>query len=305
MVPREQCVGGDDEELEGHVSEAPRIVLFGVNGQVGHRLLQTLNTAGYEVTGIDRARCDLATATAKEIATIIRAVEPQLVINATAYTGVDAAETDNAMAQRLNAEVPGLMAAACEEQHVPFLHFSTDYVFDGLRGAPYRENAEVNPVNAYAVTKRAGEVAVQQHKGHIFRLQWVFDARGKNFFLTMKKLLTERPELKVVADQLGAPSNALHIARAVTQAAPKLIDGVIPVGIYHLTAGGSTSWHGFACAIAKAVESTATILPLVSAEYPLPATRPKDARLNCSALASYGVAMPHWREGLTSAMGES
>lgn len=298
-------MGADHEKLEGHVSEAPRIVLFGVNGQVGHRLLQTLGAVGYEVTGIDRARCDLATATAKDIAVIIRAVEPALVINAAAYTGVDAAETDTASAHRINAEVPGLMASACEEQHVPFLHFSTDYVFDGLRGAPYREDAQVNPVSAYAVTKRAGEVAVQKHKGHIFRLQWVFDNRGKNFFLTMKKLLAERPELKVVADQLGAPSNALHIARAVTNAAPKIINGSIPAGIYHLTAGGSTSWHGFACAIAKAVKNSATILPLVSAEYPLPATRPKDARLDCSALASYGVAMPHWREGLTSAASES
>ena len=287
------------------MNEAPRIVLFGVNGQVGHRLLQTLTDADYEVTGIDRVRCDLATATAKDIAVIIRAVEPQLVINATAYTGEDAAETDAAMAERINAQVPGLMAAACEEQHVPFLHFSTDYVFDGKRGAPYGENAPTHPVNAYAVTKHAGEVAVTEHKGHIFRLQWVFDARGKNFFLTMKKLLTERPELKVVADQLGAPSNALHIAQAVTRAAPKIIAGTIPAGIYHLTAGGNTSWHGFACAIAKAVKSSATIAPLVSAEYPLPATRPKDARLNCSALASYGIAMPHWRDGLTQAMSES
>ena len=287
------------------MSEAPRIVLFGVNGQVGHRLLQTLMDAGYEVTGIDRARCDLATATPKDIAVIIRAVEPQLVINATAYTGVDAAETDAAMAERLNAQVPGLMAAACEEQHVPFLHFSTDYVFDGKRGAPYAADAPTHPVNAYAVTKRAGEVAVNTHHGHIFRLQWVFDARGRNFFLTMKKLLAERPELKVVADQLGAPSNALHIAQAVARAAPRIIAGTIPAGIYHLTAGGSTSWHGFACAIAKAANSSATIAPLVSAEYPLPATRPKDARLNCSALASYGIAMPHWRDGLTQAMSES
>jgi dTDP-4-dehydrorhamnose reductase len=298
-------VGERNEELEGHVSGAARIVLFGMNGQVGNRLMCTLAEAGYEVTGIDRARCDLANATAKDIATIIRAVEPQLVINATAYTGVDAAETDSALANCINAEVPGLMAAACEEQHVPFLHFSTDYVFDGLRGAPYREDAKVHPVNAYAVTKRAGEIAVSKHKGHIFRLQWVFDARGKNFFLTMKKLLAERSELKVVADQLGAPSNALHIAQAVAKAVPKIIEGTIPAGIYHLTARGNTSWHGFACAIAKAVNSSAIILPLVSAEYPLPAARPKDARLDCGALASYGIAMPHWHDGLTEAVNES
>ncbi len=286
------------------MSDSQRIVLFGVNGQVGHRLLETLTVAGYEVTGIDRARCELATATAKDIATIIRAVEPQLVINATAYTGVDAAETDAAVARRLNAEVPGLMASACEDQHVPFLHFSTDYVFDGLRGAPYTEEAHVHPGCVYGVTKRAGELAVANHQGHIFRLQWVFDARGKNFFRTMRKLLAARAEVTVVADQLGAPSNALHIAEAVTKAVPKIIKGAIPAGIYHLTAGGNTSWHGFACAIAKMIGSKATIRPLVSAEYPTPAARPKDARLDCSTLASHGIAMPHWRDGLTQAMSD-
>ena len=298
-------MGRNDETVEGHVSDAPRIVLFGVNGQVGHRLLETLGDAGYEVTGIDRARCDLASATAKDIATIIRAVEPVAVINAAAYTKVDAAETDAATAHRINAEAPGLMAAACEEQHVPFLHFSTDYVFDGLRGAPYRADAPTHPLGTYAQTKRDGELAVSKHKGHIFRLQWVFDGRGKNFFLTMKKLLAERTTLNVVADQLGSPSHALHIAQAVVEALPQIIDGTIPANIYHLTAGGNTSWHGFACAIAKAMKSDATILPLVSAEYPMPATRPKDVRLDCSALASYGIAMPHWREGLREAANES
>jgi len=231
-------MGEHHEALEGHVSEPTRIVLFGPNGQVGARLMATLALAGYEVTGIDRARCDLASATPKDIAVIIRAVEPALVINATAYNAVDAAEGDAAMAERINGEIPTLMAHAAAEQGVPFLHFSTDYVFDGARGAPYREDASVNPVNAYAISKRAGELGVRAHGGHVFRLQWLFDARGKNFFLTMKKLLAEREEVRVVADQLGAPSNALHIARAVTQAAPKLIDGSVPADIYHLSSGG-------------------------------------------------------------------
>lgn len=278
-----------------------RILLFGMTGQVGTRLMETLGQAGYDVTGIDRGRCDFATATAKDIATIIRAVEPQLIINTAAHTGVDAAETESALAQHINGEVPGMLAHAAQEQHIPFLHFSTDYVFDGLRGAPYAETATVNPVNAYALSKRAGELAVRQHGGHVFRLQWVYDTRGKNFFLTMKKLLAEHEEVRVVADQLGTPSHANCIAHAVTKAAPKLIDGSLPADIYHLSAQGHTSWHGFACAIAAATGSAARVLPITTPEYPLPAARPKDARLDCSKLAGYGIEMPHWRTALTLA----
>ncbi len=291
--------------MEGRVSDPKRIVLFGMNGQVGGRLMATLAAAGYEVTGIDRARCDLAMATPKDIAVIIRAVEPALVINASAYTGVDAAETDATMAERVNGEIPTIMAHAAAEQGVPFLHFSTDYVFDGARGAPYAEDANLNPVNAYAISKRAGELGVRASGGTVFRLQWVFDSRGKNFFLTMKKLLAERDEVRVVADQLGCPSNALHIAQAVTVAAPKMIDGSLPAGIYHLSGGGHTSWHGFACAIAAATQSTARVVPIVTAEFPTPAARPKDSRLNSSTLASYGIGMPHWREGLTQAISDT
>ncbi len=298
-------MGEHHEAMEGHVSEPTRIVLFGMNGQVGGRLMTMLADAGYEVTGIDRARCDLATATPKDIAVIIRAVEPALVINATAYTGVDAAETDATLAERLNGEIPTLMAHAAAEQGVPFLHFSTDYVFDGQRGAPYAEDASVNPVNAYAITKRAGELGVRAHGGTVFRLQWVFDARGKNFFLTMKKLLAEREEVRVVADQLGCPSNALHIAQAVTNAVPKMVDGSLPADIYHLSSAGHTSWHGFACAIAAATDSTARVVPIVTAEFPTPAARPKDSRLNSSTLASHGIAMPHWRDGLTQAISDA
>ncbi|MFZ4541674.1 MAG: dTDP-4-dehydrorhamnose reductase [Rickettsiales bacterium] len=278
-----------------------RIVLFGITGQVGSRLMETLTATGYEVTGIDRARCDLATATAKDIATIIRAVEPQLVINATAYTGVDIAETDTIMATRLNADIPEMLALAAQEQHVPFLHFSTDYVFDGLRGAPYSEEAPTQPVNAYARSKRAGEIGVRHQGGHVFRLQWVYDTRGKNFFLTMKKLLAEREEVRVVADQIGTPTHANCIAHAVTQSTPKLINGSLPADIYHLTAQGHTSWHGFACAIARATGSAARVTPIATPEYPLPAARPKDARLNCNKLMSHGITMSHWQTALTLA----
>jgi dTDP-4-dehydrorhamnose reductase len=281
------------------------MVLFGVHGQVGSRLMHSLTQAGYEVTGIDRLACDFASATAKEIAVILRAVEPQLVINAAAYTQVDKAESEAELAQRINADVPEMIAAAAEEQSIPFVHFSTDYVFDGLRGAPYDENAEPHPVNAYAHSKRAGEVGVLKHGGTVFRLQWVYAGRGKNFFLTMKKLLTEREEVRVVADQIGAPTHAQHIADTIVRAAPRLTAGTLPPGIYHLTAAGHTSWHGFACAIAQATHSNARVVAIVTAEYPLPAARPKDARLCGEKLAGQGIAMPHWREGIALAVRES
>ncbi len=292
----------DDESVEGDAGVTSRVVLFGVNGQVGFRLNEALLAAGFEVTAIDRARCDFATATAKEIAVIIRAVEPSIVINAAAYTAVDLAEKEPQLAHRINGELPKLIAAASAEQHVPCIHFSTDYVFDGTSGAPYAEGATVNPLGVYGTSKLAGERAARAAGAHVFRLQWVFDARGKNFFLTMKKLLTEREEVRVVADQLGAPSNAKHIAQAIAKAAPRIINGDISADIYHLTAGGFTSWHGFACAIADATKSAAHVLPIVSAEYPTPAARPKDGRLDTTKLASHGIAMPHWREGLAEAM---
>lgn len=288
--------------MAGHVSEVTRIVLFGVHGQVGRCLHSAFTRAGYEVTGIDRTRCDFATATAKEIAVIIRAVEPQLVINAAAYTAVDLAETETALAMRINVEIPELIAHSCAEQSTPFLHFSTDYVFDGARGAPYAVDAPTNPISAYGASKLAGEVGIKKHGGHIFRLQWVFAGVGKNFFLTMKQLLATREEVRVVADQLGAPSHAEHIAQAVVSAAPAIISAEIPQGVYHLAAGGHTSWHGFACAIADASGSHARIVPITTTEYPTVAARPRDTRLDCGDLARYGIRMPHWREGLMLAM---
>lgn len=291
--------------MEGRVSETPRIVLFGLNGQVGRRLMQTLEAAGYEVTGIDRARCDFATATAKDVAVIIRAVEPVAVVNAAAYTAVDKAESESELARRINATLPEYIAASCAEQQVPMIHFSTDYVFDGLGGAPYAEDARTNPLGVYAKSKLAGEQAVRASGGYVFRLQWVFDSRGKNFFLTMKQLLAEREQVRVVADQLGAPSHALHVAQAVTQALPQVVSAALPPAIYHLASAGYTSWHGFACAIAASTRSNASVVPIVSEEYPTPTPRPKDGRLDVSALAKHGIAMPHWREGLAQAMSDA
>ena len=286
------------------MSEMPRIVLFGSTGRVGKRLMVTLAAAGYDVTGIDRARCDFTTATPKDIAVIIRAVEPVAVINASAYTAVDKAEGEEALAMRINAEIPGMIAASAAEIGVPLIHCSTDYVFDGLRSQPNTEADTTNPLSAYGRSKLAGEQAVRTHRAHVFRLQWIFEGRGKNFFMTMARILATQPEARVVADQLGAPSHAQHIAQAITDALPAICSGTLPPAIYHLAAAGYTSWHGFACAIAQATSSAATIRAIVATEYPLPAARPKDARLSTAALAAHGIAMPHWREGVALAAKE-
>jgi len=279
------------------------LLLFGANGQLGARLTTAFTDAGYEVTALDRAACDFATADAKKIDTILRAVDPAVIVNAAAYTAVDKAEQEQALAQRVNAEVPSLLAAAAQAQHVPLIHCSTDYVFDG-GSAPYAENAPKRPLNVYGESKRAGEEAVLQSGGYVFRLQWVYDRQGRNFYRTARKLLTERSELSIVADQIGAPSSARDIAGAMVDAAAAIRAGTLPPGAYHLAARGHTSWHGFACAIAALAQSKAVIAPITSAEYPLPAARPTDTRLDTSLLARHGITLPHWREGLKALMEE-
>lgn len=279
------------------------ILLFGSNGQLGARLSAALTAAGYEVTALDRAAFDFAEATPKQIETTLRAVEPALIINAVAYTAVDKAESQYDLAMRINAELPRQLAEAAQTAGIPFLHFSTDYVFDGVRGR-YTESAPTNPLNAYGETKRAGEEGVLAAGGYVFRLQWVYDARGQNFLLTMKRLLSEKPALSIVADQIGAPSCARDLADAVTRAVPLMLEKKLAAGVYHLAAGGYTSWHGFACAIAAFLQREIPIQPITSAEYPLPATRPLDGRLDCSALAAHGIALPHWHAALKTLLTE-
>ena len=285
------------------MSSRGAVILYGANGQLGARLAISLEQAGYDVTALDRVACDFETIDPKKIEIGFRAVDPVLVINAAAYTAVDKAESEIEKAFHINAEVPGWIAACAQNHKVPMVHFSTDYVFDGVRGR-YSEDAEPNPINQYGKSKLEGEKRVRASGGYVFRLQWVYDNRGRNFFLTMRQLLQEKPELRIVADQIGAPTPAGDIASAITQLTPKMIDKTFPAETYHLAAHGFTSWHGFTCAIAESVGSTATIIPITSKEYPLPAARPLDGRLNTQALAEYGVSLPHWRYALDALLKE-
>lgn len=277
-----------------------KVLLFGANGQVGSRLKSLLGDA---CIALSRTDCDLTQLNEKQARALIESHEPDAIINAAAYTAVDAAESDEDAAMLVNATAPGILAHAAGD--IPFIHFSTDYVFDGTTG-PYTETAPCNPINRYGESKRRGEEQVRSAGGrsYVFRLQWVYDTRGTNFLRTMQRLMQERSVINVVADQFGAPTPAPAIARAMVQALPQIGQGTLPPGIYHMACAGHTSWHGFACAIAHHLHprTTETIQPLTTAEYPTQAARAADTRLDCSALARHGIVLPHWRASLDALM---
>ncbi len=276
------------------------ILLLGANGQLGKALQSILGARAEPLT---REQADLSQP--QLLRKQLNAYQPSAVINAAAYTATDKAETERALAFAVNAESPGILAAFCAGRGIPFIHYSTDYVFDGSGNAPRTESEPTAPLNAYGESKRAGEEAVSAAGGQylIFRTSWVFDAVSHNFVNTMLKLMREREELKVVADQHGAPTYAPHLAEASLIALEKLNPGLS--GIYHLCNAGETTWHGFASAIRDEAEARGMpltvrrILPVPSSEYPTPAKRPHNSRLDCSkALANFGIQLPDWRQAL-------
>lgn len=261
-----------------------------------------------------------------QILKLVRRVRPQLIVNAAAYTAVDKAEDDEANAHAVNAQAPGFLADEARRLGATLIHFSTDYVFDGKKGTPYLESDSVNPLNSYGRTKLAGEEAIRQSGvSHlIFRTSWVYATRGKNFLLTILRLATQRNELRIVSDQTGSPTCARNVALAICNILADintrdpgqfLVDDVS--GTYHITAGGQTSWYGFAKAIlaeARALPcdlpwfAAATaeraliadcILPIKAAEYPSPTSRPAYSVLSNARLSgTFGLALPTWSEQL-------
>jgi len=282
------------------------ILLTGVNGQVGFELARTLQGLG-KVVALDRSGLDLADL--DQVRRVVREIRPGLIVNPAAHTAVDKAETDVDAAMRLNAEAPGVLAEEARKIGAALVHYSTDYVFDGTKTGLYAEDDPVNPQNVYGKSKLAGEQAIANSGcSHlIFRTSWVYGTRGKNFLLTMLRLGAERSELSVVADQFGAPTWANTIAAL---SANVLAQAVAPnqsdwwekhSGIYHLTASGATSWHGFAEAIFEFLdlEKKPTVKPIPAAAYPTPATRPSNSRMSNEKLAAtFGVRAPDWREAL-------
>lgn len=299
----------------GRGRRAPTLLVVGARGQVGYELVRELAPLG-TVVAFTRAECDLGDPAVAAAA--VRAARPSVVVNAAAYTAVDRAEQEPDAARLANAEAPGAMAAAAAECGAPFVHYSTDYVFDGAKDGPYAEADATNPLGVYGRTKLDGERAVAAvNPAHlVFRTSWVYGARGQNFARTMLRLAREREELRVVADQVGAPTWARAIAAGTAQivgAALRSGDGAQAwtaehAGVYHLASAGETSWHGFAEAVlaadpARDEQRARRVVPIATTDFPTPARRPANSRLDSGRAAErLGVRIPDWRDQLRLAL---
>ena len=301
-----------------------RILLTGKNGQVGHDLERFLPRLG-EVVALDRQQLDLSLP--DEIRRVIREIRPALIVNAAAYTAVDLAEREYSLAQAINAEAPAIMAEEARRIGAALVHYSTDYVFDGIKNSPYEEADPTQPINVYGKTKLAGEQAIRDSGVHhlIFRSAWVYSTRGKNFLLTLLRLATEREELRIVNDQIGAPTFSREIASATAEVLQKIFDRTGNTspwtelsGTYHMTAGGETSWFEFAKAILEEAKKQAAspprwfaratrgkpllsreVTPITTAEYPTPARRPAYSVLsNTHIVRTFGIELADWRTQL-------
>jgi dTDP-4-dehydrorhamnose reductase len=285
------------------------MLLIGRNGQVGFELQRALAPLG-EVVAVDFPECDLSSP--DSIGRTIESARPGVIINAAAYTAVDKAESEPGLARAINAEAPGIIGAAAKQIGARVVHYSTDYVYDGTKATAYCEDDPAGPLCVYGATKRDGDVALAASGAahFIFRTSWVFGAHGGNFVKTVLRLGTERDKLNIVADQFGAPTSAALLADVTAQVLGQLRwrdAGAMPAGIYHLTAGGETSWHGFAQAILAGGVSRGLTFQLApeavraipTSEYPLPARRPANSRLATGKLQrTFGLVLPHWQTGL-------
>ncbi len=273
-----------------------KALITGSDGQLG-RALGAAAPAGAQVTGYDRAALDITDAAAVEAAVAL--VKPDIVFNAAAYTAVDKAESEEAAAFAINATAVGLLAEATRRHHAQFVHISTDFVFDGQSGIPYAPDAPTAPLGAYGRTKLAGEQAAGSD-ALIVRTAWIYACTGGNFVRTMLRLMTEQPEVRVVADQIGTPTYAPGLASALWALAEQRARG-----IFHYTDSGVASWYDFAVAIqeealaAGLLDRAAPVLPIATADFPTPARRPPCSVLDkASTFTALGAPAPHWRAQL-------
>jgi dTDP-4-dehydrorhamnose reductase len=285
-----------------------KILVLGAGGQVGSELRRFRWPDGYRLAAPERASLDIVRR--HPVFAMMARERPHLVINAAAYTAVDRAESEPEAAWAVNCDGPGHLAEACREAGVPLVHLSTDYVFDGTKDAPYREDDPVNPLGVYGRSKEAGERAVRdaldQHV--ILRTAWVYSVYRQNFVKTMLRLAAAQPALRVVADQHGAPTAAADIAAALARIAARIGDGEGRWGTYHFTDAGAVSWHGFAEAIFAAAarwQAPPVVSPIATAEYPTPARRPANSVLDCTRIAeAYRITPRPWRDALAEVVGE-
>lgn len=289
-----------------------KILVLGRIGQVGWELQRTLATLGH-VMAIDREEVDMSDADA--LIRAVREFSPHVIVNAAAYTAVDKAESETELAMALNGRAPGILAEEAKRLKAILVHYSTDYVYNGQLEVPYLENHPTQPLNIYGHTKLAGDLAIEAVGGSslILRTSWVYGTRGKNFLLTMLKLAKERDQLKIVSDQIGAPTWSRLIAQSTAHILAQCL--AVPQddskwGVYHLTSGGQTSWCGFAEAIFERAKrqpgfKCPQVTPISASEYPVPAQRPQNSVLcNDKMYREFGVKMPTWDRALDLCMDE-
>jgi dTDP-4-dehydrorhamnose reductase len=289
------------------MTKSSTILLIGANGQVGWELQRTLAPLGRVVAasldGEDGPKVDLADP--RSLSKLVADSEPDAVVNAAAYTAVDKAESEPELAHKINADAPGMLGALLRDRGVPIIHYSTDFVFPGDSDRPYREDDAPGPINVYGETKLAGERTLMASGANaiIFRTSWVYGVRGQNFLLTMLRLFREKDELRVVDDQVGAPTWARMLAEVTAQVLHRLLEGDLAMeqtkGLYHVTGAGQTSWYDFARAILEASGTRCDLLPIPSREYRSPARRPSYSVLDNTKLwETFGLELPDWQISL-------
>ena len=286
-----------------------KILLTGKEGQLGFELQRALAPVG-QVFAVGRQECDLTDADA--LRHLVRSIKPDLIINPAAYTAVDRAESEPNLAAAINAKAPAILGEEANRLGAGVIHYSTDYVFDGASQTAYRESDATTPLSVYGRTKRDGDIALQHSCARhlILRTSWVVGAHGNNFIKTMLRLAGERDSLRIVADQYGAPTSAALLADVTAQLVGRMrCNGLAdcPFGLYHLTAGGVTTWYEFACFVIAQARQAGTpiqtmaqnIQPITTEEYPLPATRPANSQLDTSLFrTTFNLELPHWQLGV-------
>jgi dTDP-4-dehydrorhamnose reductase len=276
------------------------ILVFGQTGQVASEIARLVPDAVF----LGRRKLSLAEAGTARSA--IHRHLPEAVINASAYTAVDKAESEPIEASQLNQSAPGEMAEACAELNIPFVHVSTDYVFDGSGKRPFQPDDPSGPLNTYGRTKLAGEDAVREVGGvyTILRTSWVFSSHSNNFVKTMLRLSETHDHLRIVADQIGGPTPAADIAKACLTIAERLKKVPAHTGTYHFSGAPDVSWANFARELFRQAGRDVTVEDIPTSAYPTPAERPKNSRLNCDSLSVFGLERPDWREGLSKVLHE-
>lgn len=290
------------------MSSPPRILILGATGQLGTELKRSFDGSG---TILAPARGTIDLANEVQIRSMIAEAAPDVILNAAAYTAVDQAEAEPAQAMAVNGHAPGLLAEEALRRNALLVHYSTDYVFDGRQSEPWVESDPPHPLNVYGASKLAGEAAVQKVGGKylIFRTTWVYGPHGKNFLLTMLRLGRERDELRIVDDQIGAPTTSLALSDATREIVTGVLNGHFGdteswSGLYHMTCGGSVSWCGFAQEIFSRAASLLDgkmpkVTPISSDQYPTPAARPRNSVLSCQRIQEkFGIRLAPWQTAL-------